>query len=713
MWSYRARRRWRTPRLERHGFDRGSWNRIDSEIMNTVEGKDLSVELDERGSIRSVIFRDMSLSHPLPYTIYEIDHNAADVTGAGEKTKGGIAFKLAVGGRPATLVFSSGKEVGIRLVPDHTSSTGTVGVVLPLPLETELHIPEYRNLGRMIDRDMPVGESYPLPVGHAEGYEDGTRLGFNFFLARNRGMWLRMMVRQNRVNSARIRVYRTPEALLATFMWSHDHEAFLSAFSSMEEAIADYKEWLAADLGVRVLRDNGRRIPEWVGSVKLFVTVDMMRSHWQIAHDFSDIVRLADELGKVGCPKNTILYLPGWNGAYDSTYPTYEPHEELGGERGFSRMMEALHRNGLRAMIHVNSWGLDPYHPLIDGYEKFARRGEDGEYRGWQLGRGRRGPLNIPLRVPSMKVPFPIPAKTLSFTFEIPGIPAECEALLTVGGFRPKEGRVRFTAGRRSVTSPEGWLSHHDEYPLPFPFAFQKGANTVKVELEETPVTSRVGWFRVRHCYVPLNPSGTWTYPILMADTDDPEWIEIFVANVESCVKKFAIDAVHVDATDYNRNIKIMDALMERLENIPLGGENFSDLSALGYWSFCQGARMNLLGYLGVMRREMDGPSMKYLPDRADIARVFGWANKVSTVSSFINEYTLIYPHLCLADSFVPTGKVCNTLAPRQVPESGEALWRVLRDSRRLSYIPGLRINFREYGLDGETIRAIREIASW
>ena len=76
----------------------------------------------------------------------------------------------------------------------------------------------------------------------------------------------------------------------------------------------------------------------------------------------------------------------------------------------------------------------------------------------------------------------------------------------------------------------------------------------------------------------------------------------------------------------------------------------------------------------------------------------------------FARDYIRTYPHLCAVNAFVPVGKVCNTFPPRLMPMRIEEQWRVLRDAKRLGYIPTMRVNFREYGLDGETVKAIEEL---
>jgi hypothetical protein len=64
---------------------------------------------------------------------------------------------------------------------------------------------------------------------------------------------------------------------------------------------------------------------------RLIITSTMMRSNWEIAPDFSDLLNLAREIREIVDPKAILFYIPGWQGAYDSNHPTYKPHPELGG----------------------------------------------------------------------------------------------------------------------------------------------------------------------------------------------------------------------------------------------------------------------------------------------------------------------------------------------------------------------------------------------
>jgi len=144
------------------------------------------------------------------------------------------------------------------------------------------------------------------------------------------------------------------------------------------------------------------------------------------------------------------------------------------------------------------------------------------------------------------------------------------------------------------------------------------------------------------------------------------------------------------------------------LRNIPIGAEGCASLNALGYWTFSQCAKQSLLAYLDVMRGTCQQGG---LADKSAIEELYGWLNKPSPVNDFVKDYIHIYAHLCAADAFVPIGKVCNTYPTRFSPRCPTELWRVQRDAHKLNYIPTLRLNYRKYGLDEETKKAIKEIS--
>ena len=658
---------------------------------------DAAVHIDGCGNFLEITHAGKSVHFPLKRTLYEIDGDACDVSAA--VVHDGILSLRLVTNRASgkLLVRSQSRGVRLSLEPESERAPENVGIVLPFPLEAKFHLPETYNLSRRIDHTMPVGECYT------------AQLDYNFFLVELNGLWIMLTSRQTRLGRSAVEISRNPELFLVTFVWKASDEVFVSLFPSMDDAMQDYEEWLRG-LGVNGLKDDPS-LPIWVNNVKLVIVVDMMRSNWEIAHDYDDVIRLAKDLRSVGAPEDTIVYIPGWNGAYDSTYPTYRPHAELGGDGKFKEMIETLHRCHLRVMIHTNAWGLDPYHKDIDKLLSYVARDEDGKFQGWQTGGriwGGSYPLSRPLRFRSGKVEIRAPRGLKSFEFETTYVPDTCEALVKIGGLEIGGARCKVTIGRRSMLTPPGWFKEHDEYVFPFPFLLRTGVNRVSVEIpDECEPLWNGSWYEIYRCFIPKDPYASWTHPILLADVNNEDWVRIFVKEVAKTVRKYEVDAVHVDATPYDTARKLLDELRRELPDIPFGGETLETLWDLGFWTFCQNARQSLTGYLNVACGTCQQGS---LPDRSRIDELYGWLDNPSPVRDFLNDYIRFYPHLCAADAFVPVGKVCNTFPSRLSPRSSDELWKTLRDARRLGYIPALRVNYREHGLDEQTRRAIREL---
>jgi len=663
-----------------------------------IDGEFFSAFLDDKGNIQRITFRDKIFEPPITYTLFEMNGETAQVKKI--PSQEGLTLGLTAKGASGKLSVSSGKEIKLHLDPDRRESSKDIGIVMIFPLEAEFHLPEVYNLGRKIDQDMPIRKWHSV------------RLSYNFFLVDLKDFWLRFMVKQTGKRNPSVYISRHPKMFVVTFTWNVADDGLIAAFASMDEALKDYEDWLEKGLGFKKLRDDPQ-VPEWVHNVKLFLFIDMMRSYGEIAHDYNDIINLAKDLKKIGCPKDTLLYIPGHNGAYDSAYPSYEPDSELGGAEKFKEMMETLHKNGYRVMMHTNGWGLDPCHPKIDEYLKYVLKDEEGNYEGWQTGGkiwGGTYPASRSLKFQTDKIPLNGPHKAKAFSFETVYVPDTCEALVTVGNLEFQDARVRLTMNRRSMLTPPRWFRDHDEYAFLFPFQLNEGLNKARIEVvgEAEPDWNKA-WYQIRYSFIPISGN---TYPILRADTHNPEWIKIFVDEVASVVRKYDIDSLHIDATHYERDKDVLDKLKAELPSIPIGGEEIGIMADLGYLTFCQNARQSVLTYaditqtLGTTRR-------RYIPDRSEIEEEYKWLGKQSLVSSFVKDYLYLYPHLGVPTAFVRYYTIGTWVPPPPTPRRREEQWKALRNSRTLGYIPGLRLNYREYGLDQETVKAIREVATY
>lgn len=671
------------------------------------------IEIDASGCIRRIEAGGHEYSPALGYTLFEVDGEIARV----EHVRG-ESLRLAAGGASCLLsveekeyiTFHVEPEVGKAGKPNREARGGpnaekppeTAGVVLPFGLDAEFHLPEHRCTGRIIDRDMPLGESY-----------SGGAV-YNFLLVKLEDAWLRFMIDRPEMRKLRFEISRHPKAFLLTVTWPLESDLCVEFFPGRKEglgaALESFKGYLRERFGVVPLKER-KGVPEWIRDVPLVFTVDMLRSNGEICHDYDDVAGLAEELGKAGCPAGTLFYLPGWNADYDAGYPTYRPHDDLGGEERFRRMVEALHGRGYRLMVHTNPGGVDPSHPEFHRFEPLLRRKPDGSLSGWQLGPGEMPPSKI-LKFRTGRIPLETRKDGGGWIAETVEIPDHCAALMRMGGIGSGADGIRITIGRRSQVIPAGGADSAEGHAFPYGFALAPGRNPMKIELlGGSQGTAAKGWYEITCCYRYPDPYAPWTYPIQDADTSRSEWIEIFVGELERAVWAYGIDAIHMDAANLTRpydNHALFHALRDRLPGTAIGGEWCATMEDVGYWAICQGAPRSLIANTENAKRTRDCNST---PPRAGLEELYAWLDEPSPVCAFAREYFVSYLHLCAADAFVPVGKVCNILPERKMPLADAELWTVLRNAKRYGAIPNLRVNFRKYGLDGETRKAVVEIA--
>ncbi len=641
----------------------------------------------------------------LPYARTQLGLEGVDCEAEAVSGNDGVTLRLTGRRASGTALITSGREVRIQVTADEEPQ-GTAAVTrraslsFALPVDACLHLAEFQNVGRRIDASMPEGEWF------------SCRTYYNCAVIETGGLALRARSDHRDTRQLEVEIQRHPDSFTVTFTWSTAGSLCLAVFATRHDAMADLVGLLRERFGVRTLTERYPRTP-WLPAVKLVVTADMMRSNGDIVHDYADVAALARSLRRIDCPRETVLYLPGWNGPYDSGGPTYGPAESLGGPVAFQSMVDTIHASGFRVMIHTTGWGIDPYHPHIDELEPLVVRDEDGELKGWQVN-GKWSPSNRTLhfRTPAIPLAAREGSKAMRRDVEIqsPPVPDWCEALITIGGLRGTPGRIRVSSGSRSVSTPEGWLQGNDACDLPYPLQLHRGANAIRFEAG-AGIDWSSAWYRVRHSFRPTSGYSSWTWPILMADTSDPGYIDRFTSSVCDCVRRYGIDMVHIDAITLgwpDKSERFLRTVSEALGDVPVAGETTSRLDEIGFWALMQNGAQSLLATRGrESLREQQSLAM-----HAGVDELLAWVDRESDVCDFAASYMKSYPHLCAACAFVPVGKVCNVFPSRKVPLHDAELWAALRDAGRLRCTPGVRVNYREHGLDPQMTAAIREIVT-
>lgn len=583
------------------------------------------------------------------------------------------------------------------------------GLVIVFPDDAIFHLPDSRSGGRLLDRSMPAGEQFACSCA------------YNFLLVQTKIGLLRLLANDVLMNALQAELRRHPSAFALSVSLPVGTELQIELFDSIGAATDSYRNYLRESHGV--IPHAERRIDQWPLEVRFALTIDMLRSHGEIAHDYHNVTRLVGELAETGAPRESLLYLPGWNADYDAGYPDYAPAESLGGVPAFREMLAAIHSAGFRVMLHMNSQGVDPSNPRAVELETLCV-GDPANGGNWQMPPEQMPPnVELAFRVPKTDVEL-ASAGASRYVFDTVPILDACEAKLRIGGIPLGSNGARVTIGRRSLLVPAQTSAVDGGYRFTYAFALKPGINTVIVEplgasVQEPSAgvqtsagraAGTTAWYAVDACYAPPEPYSPWTYPIRHADVGNPRWIAEFLDAAAALTERFDVDAIHLDAATHLKPTDqraLFSALRERLPSLPIGGEWCSSLLDVGFWSVCQGSRASLLHGTEHLRRAQDvhAPSA-----RAGIARLFTWLDQPSPICEFVRDYMRSYPHLCAADAFVPVGKVCNTQPPRQRPLDPAELDEVLDNARRFGTIPTLRVNFREYGLDRGTRRAIARL---
>lgn len=597
----------------------------------------------------------------------------------------------------ALAIGARGNETALNVAPDDLSKR--VSFTFSVPDDARFHLAEYYHTGHLLDKSMP--EEY--------WYEDGLK--YNLMVIELDNMALRLRLEDENLASMRVRVWRHADLFSLTVSWPAKVDLLIGAFEGYDAAMADFTHWLTDVRKVRPLRDRPE-VPGWINDIKFVVTADMMRSNREISHDFKDVVGLAREIKKHRDPKQVLLYIPGWQGAYDSGHPGYRPAPELGGEQGFGEMVKALHDWGFKLMIHTTSYGIDPYVDDVDTWEKAMTRDQNGKIIGWQLQPMTEVETLVDMGFRTGRIPLTSFSGQKAFSVPLGRIPGDCQAYVTVGGFKGA-GRVRVFCDHRPLLTPENWFTEHDVFDCVYPLFLQNGETELEITLTGDLAEDLSGaWVQLRSCLATSSPLRTFTIPITVGSQDNAMFLKVNAENIARVVHDYGIDAVHVDASGFYkpyRQDKIYRAIREALgPDCLMACEFFATWEEFDFQCLGQNATQSIvLNQIPKMCVKDSGSS---IPMMLGVKEFYKWLDQASPICDFTREFMRFYPHLCAAQAFVPVGKVCNVLKKRKIPLCDSELWDMLNDAKRLNFIPGLRVNFRDYGLDEQSGLALERI---
>lgn len=651
-----------------------------------IISKNMAISIGEEGQITKVKLKGHQLDLSGKMTAYVLDSEVATISDIrqSERTVHAVLKTTKCCGE---LTIRGGRKISIDIRGKEEGRLNKIGFVLFLPQEAEIHLPERYTVGRIIDKDMPIGEVYTY-----------QKFAYQFIVIKLEENWLGLScplkltsdvnLQEPYQGYPKVNVFRVEDGFYLQYEWCPQVPLYLDTFHSLEEAADDYHTWLKETFGLVKLKDNPY-IPEWVENTKLIITFDMGRMRGNIAHDYQHATDLCNDLHSIGCPQDTLLYIVGWSSSFQ-----YVPIETLGGKEKFRQMVDTAHRRGYRIMIHTLPWGADPYRPDFEKIKKFALKRDiimrwpekvrgpspwfaglciEGDFLMWPGG-WRQYEMDF---IDSGKISIFTTMKEDNATFTTVHVPEECEARFTLGGISGEDARITVHINERCLSTPKGWFKENTSYTFPFTFFFFKGVNEVKIELSGKPITSlRISWYRI---YEARGFSPNWSVdPIVRMDISNPEWINLYTRKISQVVKEYNIDAVQLDAVAMWEKKGIYAQLRDQMPRIAFSTESCTELG-LGYSSFSQN---------DFSQGDLSQDTSLYVEKRSN------WQKKYTDLPYFITKgYTRFYPHLRTPQGFVPTRNNLQVL-PKEV------LAQFLENSERFHIIRNIRVNYKDYGLD-------------
>lgn len=660
-----------------------------------------SVTMDESGNITAIGHGDSAINLPLGRTHFEMDETPVALRADGSLYR---VNEAQTGRECPALIVAPGEE--LVLEPEGTQAHASGGITswsmtLALPLETEFHIPEYINIGRKLDARIPVADFYE------------TTAFYNFCIAGCNGVWLRFLSEQRRFGRMGVLIERHDKMFLLTVTWRSSRDdaggvdphastlrGRLAIYGSLEDALSGYQRYLNEEVGI-----NGHLQahphPEWVNEVPLSISVDMIRSYGEVVHTYPDVAEISRALRKAGAPENTIIHIVGFNGPFDTTYPTYRPVDELGGASAFDEMVDVVHGCGYRLSVHVNGCCIDPSHPNIDDLMPMVLRDQNGDIQGYKIAPDKTPPSRR-IRFSTERVtPTATAATSASLQVDCPVL---CESMMTLGGLDGVRERVTITINGRSHRTPAG--ANLERYHLPYPMHLAPGTNTVELSSDTQMDWSRA-WFSVDTCFVPNFVHAISTIPILMADTTNDDFISLFCDEVAPLVTVHGVDLLYIDYTNFyhpNGSQKLFAALRERLPGTPFAIEWGSTLEELGWFAFTGGSRHHLVKGSPKLQ-EIAG--RKQVPVTRGIVERYDWLDQPSPVCDFVSRYTRARGGGC----FVPRNWVASLYPNHLIYGDPTELREVLDEAKRLNFVPSISLNYAHYGIDEHALEFIQSLS--
>lgn len=117
--------------------------------------------------------------------------------------------------------------------------------------------------------------------------------------------------------------------------------------------------------------------PSWVKNLSGWQRITLRHQYGEIFFTYDDLMHIWKDCKKVGL--SGLLVFGWWKGGMDTSYPVYEPDEELGGAEKLKKAIADIQADGGRVMLYSNGVLIDTateYYKTIG--EKVSRKDIDG-----------------------------------------------------------------------------------------------------------------------------------------------------------------------------------------------------------------------------------------------------------------------------------------------------------------------------------------------
>lgn len=150
-------------------------------------------------------------------------------------------------------------------------------------------------------------------------------------------------------------------------------------FDTRDAAIAAYRQWMT-----EAFPQPKRYRPLWTERISGCVSLQLWAGNGAIDHTLYELADMIVAMHASGVPRDTLVYFWGWFAPFDRKYPEYWPAPEIGGEAGFTKVIEVARKYGYRLLPHTNHHGFNEDAPRFAEFAVDQATDSQGNKLGWR-----------------------------------------------------------------------------------------------------------------------------------------------------------------------------------------------------------------------------------------------------------------------------------------------------------------------------------------